>query len=157
MSCRRLCRNGSKHLDQFDPETRRNYTGPELQGSASGYDDKELAFLLHRDVTDGDPYGERPHPREADIGKALRWGRRERLPGENVLRITSRHIVVTIDEDQSARWSVAFVDPDEPGVLPCRLAWHRRVSTGFSSTAIGTDGTIVSGPNNTGRSPRTSR
>lgn len=151
---RRLCRGGIRHLDQYDPATRRKYTGPALQGSAAGYDDEDLAFLLHRDVADGDPYGERPHPREKDILKTLRWGGRERVPGENVVRITGRHIVVTIDEDAPSRWGVAFIDPTEPGLPPCRLPWHRRVSTGFSATAIGTDGQIVSGPNNTGREPK---
>jgi hypothetical protein len=85
--------------------------------------------------------------------KTLRWGHRERLPGENVVRISGRHIVITLDEDKPSRWSVSFADPAEPELLPCRLPWHRQVHTGFSCTAIGTDGQIVSGPNNTGRKP----
>lgn len=153
---RRLCRNGIRYLDQFNPATRRTYTGPSLHGLASGYDVEDLAFLLHRDSAAGDPYHEHAHPRERDIAKALRWGHWKRVAGENTVRITGRHIAVTITEDEPSRWSAAFLDPIDPGLPPCRLPSHRRVSAGFSSTAIGTVGQIVSGPNNTGRMPRTS-
>jgi hypothetical protein len=151
---RRLCRNGIRYLDQFDPATRRTYTGTTLQGLASGYHVRDLAFLLHRDAADGDPYNEHPHPREKDIAKALRWGHWKRVPGENTVRVTSRHTVVIIAEDEPSRWGAAFLDPTDPGLPPCRLPWHRQVTVGFPSTAIGTDGQISSGPNNTGRAPQ---